>query len=326
MKALSTYILVFWTLVSFATLNSCSGEKTNSKEAASAEDGIAVEAKNESANISISKEQFETAKMEIGSPALASFKQSVKANGYIEASPNGIAKIGAPIEGKVIDIKVTLGQMVKKGQTLFSLESNEIILLQQEYAVSKSQLQLLKSNLERIKSLSVENITAKKDLIKAESEYKTMLSTSEGLKARLNIIGVNPKDVDEGIIHSKAVISSPIDGNITELNLLLGQYLQAGDAQIEVIDSKKLQLMLRVYENDLALLEEGQNINFHLPGTKYEAYDAILTQIGKRIDTESRTVNCVASINKKDSDHFLHGSFVQSDIVTCSREAMALPS
>ncbi len=69
-----------------------------------------------------------------------------------------------------------MGEYIKKGQLLFTLESNEIILLQQEYAEAFNQLNSLKASYERQKALSEEQITSQKDFINAESDYRSLVS------------------------------------------------------------------------------------------------------------------------------------------------------
>ncbi|MCK4990849.1 MAG: efflux RND transporter periplasmic adaptor subunit, partial [Bacteroidales bacterium] len=155
---------------------------------------------NEAGEITISREQFESMDMKVGDPVATMFSNTVSANGYIEASPSGSAEISTLISGRVRQIKVSSGDFVKSGQTLFSIESFEIVLLQQSYVEAFQRLKLLKADYERLQVLWEEKIAAQKDFLKAESEYKSVHAELEGLKARLKMIHIDPSVIENGNI------------------------------------------------------------------------------------------------------------------------------
>ncbi len=166
----------------------------------------------ESREIVITREQFESSGMKLGDPVPMMFTKMINANGYIVASPSGWVKISTLIPGRVKQISLSVGDYIKKGQLLFTLESNEIILLQQEYAEAFNQLNSLKASYERQKALSEEQITSQKDFINAESDYRSLLSKTEGLKARLRMINIDPLAGGEGYHHPCGIYLLPDSG------------------------------------------------------------------------------------------------------------------
>ncbi len=224
-----------------------------------------------------------------------------------------------------MDLNFTIGDQVEKGEVLFSLESHEIILLQQEYAEVVQQLQLLSSDYERLKALSEEKIVAQKDFLKIESEYRTMQARAEGLKARLSMINIDPEGVEKGEIFPVLSVVSPIRGVVTRQDLVLGQYVEPQVTVMEVVDTRKLQLNIMVFESDLAGLTPGQTVKFHAPGQENRVFEATLSHIGKSVDLQSKTVSCIARVGSEDRGEFVNNLFVETRIVTCQREAMAIP-
>ena len=107
-----------------------------------------------SSEINISRQQFESGGMKVGDPAPHIFQQTIKANGYVSPSPSGWARVSSPITGRVTKISFSPGDKVMKGQSLFSVEGNEIIMLQQEYAESYHQLKAIQKSYDRQKELS----------------------------------------------------------------------------------------------------------------------------------------------------------------------------
>ena len=280
---------------------------------------------NEEGEITISREQFESMNMELGEPTPMMFSSSIRANGYVVASPTGRAKIGAMISGRVEQINFTTGEFVRRGQTLFSLESNEIILLQQSYAEAYQRLKLLKSDYERMHLLWEENIAAQKDFLKAESEYRTVQAEAEGLKARLTMIHIDPSEVERGNIVPTLAVKSPISGTITYQQLVLGQHVEPLETTMEVVNEDKLRLRLDVFETSLADLTVGQQVKFATPDLPERKFSASLSHIGKSVSLDSKTVECFAIIEKSDRKLFVNNMYVEASIVTCEREAIAIP-
>lgn len=278
-----------------------------------------------SGEIILTKAQFDASGMKTGTPSPMMFSEEVSANGMLGSTLYGRAKINTLIPGRIRELNFSIGDQVEKGEVLFTLQSHEIIMLQQEYAEVVQQLDLLKSDYERLKSLSEEKIVAQKDFRKIESEYNTMLVRAEGLKARLRMINVNPASVEKGIILPVLSVISPIRGVVTIQDLVLGQFVEPQLTVMEVVDTRKLQLNIMVFESDLAGLAPGQTVKFHTPGQENQVFEATLSHIGKSVDLQTKTVKCIARVNAEDRGAFVNNLFVETSIITCEREAIAIP-
>lgn len=275
--------------------------------------------------ISISREQFESMEMVVGDPAVMMFSNSVSANGYIVAAPSGRAKITSLVSGRVRKIHVSSGDDVKSGQTLFTLESYEIIQLQQDYAEAVQRLKLLEADYKRSLALSEENIVAEKDFLKAESEFRSMETKAEGLKAGLKMIHIDPSTVEKGEIVPYLSVKSPINGTISRQELVLGQHVLPLETTMEVVNTSQLQLQLELFETSMAALMKGQEVKFSTPDQPDRSFTATLSHIGKSVSSDSRTVECFATIRSEDRNLFVNNMYVETTIVTCQREALAIP-
>ena len=278
-----------------------------------------------SKEILITKAQFEADAMQLGDSDTVTFRQIVKGSGHIAAAPGGIARVSTLLPGRVSEIYIQPGDRVKKGERLIFIEGNELISLQQEYAASMYTLELLRSNYERQQLLAEENISARKELVRAENEYRSLLSSTVGLKAKLQILQLDPDKIIAGQIASGVNIVSPIKGYITEMDLVLGQVIEPNETVIEIIDPDQLQLNVHVYENDLDALQEGQEVRFYKPELPEQMFYATLESIGHAVDEKARTIHCLASLDKPAKDRFIQGLFVETEIITCERETEAIP-
>lgn len=326
MKKYLKYSLLVVIILTIPFIPSCHNKKQGLTEESGGKDSLtAVNAEKKISEIAISKEQFESSGMKMGDPLPMIFQKKVSANGYIVASPSGYVKINTLIPGRVKQINRSEGDYINKGQLLFTMESNEIILLQQEYAEAFNQLSSLKASYERQKALAEEKITSQKDFIETEGNYRSLLSKTEGLKARLRMINIDPLQVEKGTIMPVSSIYSPIQGYITKLDLVMGQFIEPQETVMELINIDQLQLKINVFGNDLKDMALGQKVLFYDPDDMDRVFEATLSNIGKSIDPDTKTVLCKAQIKPADQTNFVNGLYVKTEIITSHREAPAIP-
>jgi cobalt-zinc-cadmium efflux system membrane fusion protein len=313
----SLHIMLGAALIAFFSCRGGSGEGSASMETG---DETAM-----SGQIVITKDQFKEAGMVVGDPPREMFSNEVHANGFVVAAIGGSARINTLVPGRVRRIYHAEGETVGKGDILFSLESNDFIMLQQEYAEVHQQVQLLKADYQRQKALFEERILAEKDFLRTESDYRRMLSKKEGLGARLRMIHVDPKEIESGTILPFLTVRSPIPGTITHQELVLGQFLDPQTTVMEVVDDRKLQLSLRVFEQSLEEVAIGQVVQFNTPDHPETIYEGILSHVGKSIDPDTKTVHCIARLDPEMGESFVNNLFVETRIITCKREVVAVP-
>jgi len=217
-----------------------------------------------------------------------------------------------------------VGDSVKKGQLLLTLENPDFIEIQQNYLETYEKLNFLKSEYERQKTLFDENITSQRNYLKAESEYKSTVALFNGLGQKLRLMNISPSKVKEGKITSVIPIYAPIAGDISEVYTSVGKFMDASQVLILIIDSSHKHLELVVFEKDVLSIKKGQLIEFKTPENSEKIYKAEVHLIGKTIDEENRTVPVHGHLENKE-EPFLVGMYIEAEIITSSTEKLALP-
>lgn len=276
--------------------------------------------------IRITHEQFKSDNMAVGAISMQTFADDIRCNGYITSSVNGIAQVSTPVAGIVESVNCSMGNYVSKGQVLCMISGNELINMQQEFTETSAKLSRLKSDYERSKSLYDEKIGAAKDFIATESEYKAMKAKYLSLKLRLDLLRLDIPKIEAGQLYASFPIRSPLSGYITKQNLVLGQFIEQQKQLVEIIDVSQLQLQLSVFEKDIPQLVTGQTVYFSPPGEDTYNNEATLVSIGKAMNTETRTITCMAAIRSKQTGNLVNQSYVDAIISVKSSEAKALPS
>ncbi|MEP3208217.1 MAG: efflux RND transporter periplasmic adaptor subunit [Maribacter sp.] len=299
----------------FIIIYSC-GERKNT------ENSIA-EAETSDGSITITKEQFENSRMALGRLQEKSFPISIPTNGMIDVPPENRAVVSAMMGGYIKKTPLLIGDSVKKGQMLATIENPEFVRLQQDYMEVQQQLVYLKSEYDRQKTLREENITSQKSFLKAESDFKTANAQYEGLKKQLTMLNISPVQVEQGNISSIATIFAPINGSITKMNVTKGTYVSPATAILEIIDNDHIHLELSVFEKDIMKIKKGQPIRFRIPEASEETFEAEVYLIGTSIE-ENRTIKVHGHLHEEGQNNFLTGMYVNAEIVTENTSSKAI--
>lgn len=284
----------------------------------------AIVQQNEDQRIKISKAQFKQNDMSLGYLEEKEFPSSIKVNGLIDVPPENRAVINAITGGYIKTIPLLVGDVVRKGQTMVTIENPEFVRMQQEYLEIKEQLNYLKTEFERQNAMFKEDIISQKTYLKAESQYKTANATYNGLKKQLSMLNINPATVEEGNITTVINIKAPISGNITKVNVSKGTYVSPTTSILEIIDNNHIHLELSVFEKDILNIKKGQKVLFNIPEASDSIYKAEVYLVGTSLQ-DDRTVK-VHAHPLDESQSFLTGMFVNAQIITSTNTSlMALP-
>ena len=243
----------------------------------------------------------------------------------IDVPPENRAVVNATMGGYIKTTSLLVGDVVRKGQVLVTLENPEFIRLQQEYMEVNEQLSYLKSEYDRQVSMKAENITSQKSFLKAESDYKTAVAKHTGLDKQLRMLHISPSIVRSGTISSVVSIYAPISGSITKVNISKGSYLSPATEILEIIDTDHIHLELSVFEKDIMKIKKGQEIDFKIPEASSDRYKAEVHLVGTSIE-ENRTIKVHGHLENEEKTHFLTGMFINASIITDSAFAKAVPN
>lgn len=274
--------------------------------------------------ISISKQQFESEKMQLGSLEKQTFNTSIKVNGIIDVPPENKASVSSFIGGYVTKIPLLVGDKVKKGQLVASIKNLEFVEIQQKYLEINAQLDFLKNEYLRQKMLFDEQITSQKNYLKAESLYKSSLASFNGLSQKLKMMNINLNKVRKGKITSTINLYAPISGYITKLNVNNGAYVSSTNELLEIVNTDHIHLELNVFEKDILTIKKDQKILFKVPESSNKTYTAEVHLVGTSINND-RTIKVHGHIIDEKNIQLISGMFVEANIIVTSKEAISLP-
>jgi cobalt-zinc-cadmium efflux system membrane fusion protein len=210
--------------------------------------------------ISVNDAQFKTAGIEIGTLGQEEISAKIKLSGMVDVPPQNLASVSAPSGGYVKYTKFMPGMHVNKGETLAILEDPQIVQLQQDYLLAKSNLSYARKDYTRQSDLNKSKAASDKVMQQAQTEAQNQNIMMRGMAEKLRTMGINPENLNAGNIRRSIAVSSPVSGYISSVNVKIGQYVSPTDRLFEVVNTDDVHLALSVFEKDLNKISVGQRV------------------------------------------------------------------
>jgi multidrug efflux pump subunit AcrA (membrane-fusion protein) len=238
-------------------------------------------------------EILESAKVQNGS-----IRGVIVETGIIKPQVGAQIKIGARATGEIIQMKVKIGDKVKKGQLIALIDDREISktieqqkaslvaaenkLLQAELTYpqrineAKAAYDYAKINYEREIELLKNDYTTKDTVDQAESQFEAAEATLKRLhdeyETQLKIAKANVEDItaqlkQQEIRLTYTKIYSPIDGVVSDVTAQEGETIVTGlqvANLVTVIDPALLEMWIYVDETDIGRVSLGQNVEYYV--------------------------------------------------------------
>lgn len=213
----------------------------------------------------------------------------ISATGKVEANADRIAHVSPRISGKIVAVRASLGDGVGAGQVLATLDSVELGEALSRYHQSKTRLSLAQSNMERVKVLVDKKIAARKEILQAETDYKTAQTELHTDQERLALYGVSAGDLKAG---KKPLlpVRSPIGGVITEKHAIVGELADPAKSLYTVADLSSVWVMVDIHEKDLVKVRRGQTASVMVNAFPDAKFRGRITYLADVVDEATRTI------------------------------------
>ena len=266
-------------------LISCGSKQPNQKETPS--DAISEN------QVVLSEAQFLNADIVSGVPALSYGSQYINVKGQVEAPPQNRVSIASPLGGYVKEIRLHIGDKVKKGETVVILEDLQFIQLQQDYLTAKTKIIQVQAEYDRQEALSKTQASSLKQAELAKTDLDNQKILLKSIAEKLHLIGVDTESLTPENIRASVPVKSPVDGYVTAIYVNRGKYVSGAETIMELVDPSDIHLSLRVFEKDLPFLRIGQNVSAYTNTDPAKKYEAHIVLIGKSVlPDKSVEVHC----------------------------------
>ncbi len=214
--------------------------------------------------------------------------------GKVTYDQDKVVKLYPMVSGNVIDVKVSLGDYVEKGQVLAVVKSTEITGAENDIVTAQSNLAVSEKNLAAMEDMYKSGITSEKDYTSALKETEKARSELNKAKTVLSIYGGKQSDY---------IVSSPISGYIVEKFVNPNMQIRPDNATnlFTISDLRKVWVLANVYESDISNIKMGAKASITTVSYPDKKYTGYIDKIYNLLDPDNKTMKVRIQLDNKDN-------------------------
>jgi len=225
------------------------------------------------------------------------------AMGKVLAPQTRMAIVSYAFPARISGIHVNIGDWVEKGQTVLTLQSEEVGHAKSEYYKAIADLELAKSNYEREKRLFDRGVGAQKNTLTTEAGYKVAQASLDAAEKKLHVLGFSEDEVRAisrtHQINPEISLFAPIRGKVIEHHAVLGGMIDQSSEPLTIMDPTVLWVDAQIFERDIAKIRVGQDVQITLPAYPGEVFRGKLSYISEVLNEETRTVTVRTEVQNR---------------------------
>ena len=243
-------------------------------------------------NIKDEKVEFITKKAKKGS-----FSKKVDATGEIFATE--LIDVGAQVSGQIKKLYVKLGDQVKKGDMIASIDSstqqNSIDNKEAQLAIYKAQLEsakvalnIAKTQFDRENALFSKNATSKQEFESAKNTYSANSAKIKELEAQIKQTNIELSTAKINLGYTK--ITAPRDGTVVSVQVEEGQTVNANQTTptiVNIADLSRVKMKMQIAEGDITKIKVGTPVEYSILSEPTKKFKTTVSSIDPGLTTLS---------------------------------------
>ena len=238
------------------------------------------------------KVEFITKKAKKGS-----FSKKVDATGEIFATE--LIDVGAQVSGQIKKLYVKLGDQVKKGDMIASIDSstqqNSIDNKEAQLAIYKAQLEsakvalnIAKTQFERENALFAKNATSKQEFESAKNTFSANSAKIKELEAQIKQTNIELSTAKINLGYTK--ITAPRDGTVVSVQVEEGQTVNANQTTptiVNIADLSHVKMKMQIAEGDITKIKVGTPVEYSILSEPTKKFQTTVSSIDPGLTTLS---------------------------------------
>jgi cobalt-zinc-cadmium efflux system membrane fusion protein len=212
----------------------------------------------------------------------------------VEADETRMARVSSPITGRIVDLSIIEGQVVKRGDVLAKIHSTDLSAAQSAFLKASTQHQLARKAVDRARQLLSAGVIGEAELQRREAELQQFAAELATSRDQLVVLGMPNEGVAQlettRVVNSIAPIVSSIDGRVLERKVTIGQVVQAAEIVFVVADLSNVWLVADVPEQAAPALQLGKAVTAEIPAVPGRPVSGRLNFVSAIVNPETRTV------------------------------------
>ena len=220
-----------------------------------------------------------------------SLTRSLRLTGAVAYNSFHTTPVITQVSGPVSRIVVVPGQHVQQGEPLLYVASPDYSQLRTNYLKAKDAYVLAQKAYSRAQDLYQHHAIAEQNLEQAESAQTQAQGDLAAAEAALKVMGItNPDALVKAPPSFEALVKSPINGEVVEQDVAVGQLLQGGVTQCFMLsDTSTVWVLVNIYQKDLPYVRVGDPVTIQTESYP-DVFHGRISYVAASLDPNTRTL------------------------------------
>ena len=221
----------------------------------------------------------------------SSLSRTLRLTGTVAYNSFHTTPVITQVSGPVSRIAVVPGQHVQRGEPMLYVASPDYSQLRTNYLKAKDAYALAQKAYSRAQDLYQHHAIAEQNLEQAESTQTQAQGDLAAAEAALKVLGItNPDALVKAPPSFEALVKAPINGEVVEQNVAVGQLLQTGATQCFMLsDTTKVWVLVNVYQKDLPYVRVGDPVTIQTESYP-DVFHGRISYVAASLDPNTRTL------------------------------------
>ena len=241
----------------------------------------------------------------------------------VEVDPARQVHIYAPLSGRLLDLKLTPGQEVRKGQTVAMLQSGEVAQARADFEKARIETTRADAALQRGQLLLTHEVLSRADFQELKATDEAAHAEEERTRQRIHELGFTENQSTD-----IAPILAPIGGTVLDVNTGSGELQRSLDNSAAVATVANLESVWvtgDLFERDLAAVKLHQPVIIRFTAYPGEDIHGTVAMVGDSLDPTTHAVK-VRVVVANPQHRFKPGMFATLLIERPHQSRILLPS
>jgi cobalt-zinc-cadmium efflux system membrane fusion protein len=244
---------------------------------------IPVEQKEQKVCISDSMQKM----ISLDTAKISNITDELSLSGEVSFDENKVIKVYPISSGQVLEVKVTIGDKVEKGQILAIMKSADIAGNYSDLKSAESDLAIAKREFDNAKLLYEKGISSERELTIAKENYQKALSANEKLNDLIKINGGGHTQ-SNGLFY----ITAPTNGYVVEKNMNAGAYIRNDNSNslFTISNLTNVWVWANVFEADILKVKEGYDAKITTLAYPDKVFQAKIEKVSEVLDPQNKVM------------------------------------
>jgi cobalt-zinc-cadmium efflux system membrane fusion protein len=254
----------------------------------------------------------------LGDAAWLEVRETMRVPGRIEVDEARMARIGSPVAGRITDLDATVGQNVRRGQVLATLNSTDLSSAQLNFLREQSQrLQAMRAA-DRAEQLLKADVIGTAEVQRRQSELTQADAELNAARDQLKVLGMSEAAIkrlaDTGTITSRTQIVASVSGTVIERKITEGQMVQPADSVFLIADLSHVWIVADIPEQASGVARVGEPAAAEIAALPGQVLQGKLAFVSPTVNPETRTVR--ARMNLANADGLFKPAMLASMLIS----------